>query len=169
VLKSGALHISFAGDAARWSADIITIAVIKFIKLVAAISAEEINMFTLVDILIDLGRRIPFGNCFYLVDLFLNTGRNFIFPVYRIARQVIKEEPGIMSCISFNGGLQMVKVYLQLIIKIRNWRRAILLTRYAFFVAVVMVAPGANILCAINSQQWVAPTAVMVAVEPILF
>ena len=77
----------------------------------------------------------------------------------------------------------MVKVYLHLpavvhisfwtkaglIVKIRYWRKAILLTRYEFFAGADMVAPAANILCAINSLPWADPMAVMVAVAPISY
>ena len=49
------------------------------------------------------------------------------------------------------------------------WRRVILLTRYVFFAGVVMVAQVANILCAISSLQWAAPTVAMVVVVPISF
>ena len=109
--------------------------------------------------------------------------KEFHFSVYHIARQVIKGKTVIVQSISFNEGLRTVKVYLHLpaavhisngtkaglIVKIRNWRRAILLTRYVFFAAPAMVEQAVNILCAINSLQWAALMAVMVAVEHISY
>ena len=52
--------------------------------------------------------------------------------------------------------------------KIRHWRKVILLTRYAFFAAVVMVVQALSILCGINFLQWAGLMAVTVAAAPIL-
>lgn len=63
----------------------------------------------------------------------------------------------------------MVKVYLQLIVKIRNWKKAILLTRFVFSAGAAMAAPEAGISCAINSLPWAVPMVAMVAAAPISY
>ena len=53
--------------------------------------------------------------------------------------------------------------------KLRHWKKAILLTRSAYFAAVGMAVPAANISEEINSLLWVAPMVVMVAGVVTLF
>ncbi len=63
----------------------------------------------------------------------------------------------------------IVKVYLQHIVKIQFWRTAILLIRFASFVAVAMAVPEISIFSEINLQPWADLMAVMADVVPILY